>query len=499
MPTLDGTDRSVELAPGVRITAPGLRGEAQLVDVGPTSPTRATQVDSSRPEWDEALARSGVTRTRVIRLEVSEAPLPGTSEVRAPNGEDGLVVELPDLGETVGQVIVSIDEGGVVTWNFPVDASGRPDTATRGTGDRLRFVIRNTTPPPDEHGVERGLLGVIGRKILEVLVFPLTDPLLGEVTQAFVGRWEKANRPVRMRSFRPDQHRAASVDPLDRDTWQSLASGPSLWFVHGTFSTSHGGFGGLPSSTLAELHDRYGGRVVAFDHHSLGVSPVENVASLAELVPDGLGITADVVAHSRGGLVARALAGEGDAESPIQVRRAVYVGTPNHGTPLADPEHMVSLLDRVSTMLNLVPDPTVISDVIEAILTVVKTIARVGLAALPGLASMDPRGEFLGAFNTGADTGVIHHAIASDYEPEGAVRRLVVHKVKDGVVDRVFADAANDLVVPTLGVFEGSTDAAFPIPDERRLVFSPGEAVFHGGFFSRPETTEALLRWLPGA
>jgi hypothetical protein len=498
MPTLDGTERAVELAPGVRITAPGLRGEAQLTDVGPAAPTRASQVDASRPAWDQALASSGVTRTRVITLDVAEAPLPGRSSVRAPSGEDGLVVEIPDLGESVGQVIVSIDEGGVVTWNFPVDAAGRQAPGTRGAGDLLRYVIRNTTPPPEEQGAERGLLGMVGQKILEVLVFPLTDPILGEITQAFAGRWETANRPVRVRGFPAGGHRSGDAAPITGEEWRSLGAGPSLWFVHGTFSTSQAGFGGLPDATLRELHDRYGGRVAAFDHHSLSVSPLDNVDALAELVPDGVSITADIVAHSRGGLVGRALSGEGGARSPVSVRRAVYVGTPNHGTPLASPEHMVSFVDRVSTMLNLVPDPTAVSDVLEAVLVVVKMVARVGLTALPGLASMDPKGDFLGDFNRGVDTGVVHHAIAADYEPGGAVRRLVRHKVKDGLMDRVFQDSANDLVVPTSGVYEGSADVAFPIPEDRRLVFGPTDAVFHGGFFSQPATSEALLRWLPG-
>ena len=492
MPTLDGTDRAVELAPGVRIVAPGLRGTIDLHEVPPDNPTRATQVDAARPAWEEALASAGALRTRVITLDVTEAPPPGASGVRAPSGEDGLVIELPDLGDTVDQVVAAVDEAGVVTWNFPLTPDGAPAT-TRGAGSTLRYVIRNTTPPTDEQGTDRGLIGAIGRKVLEVLLFPVVDPVLGPVTRAFAGAWERSKRPVRVRGFLPGDHRSAQAEPLTEEEWRRLGSGPCLLFVHGTFATSHGGFGALPTATMEELHRRYGGRVAAFDHHTLAVDPLANVAALGELIPDGVKLTADVVAHSRGGLVARALAGEGVA-SPIEVRRGVYVGTPNHGTPLADPAHMVAFLDRVTTMLNFVPDPIGVTDVLEAVLTVVKVIARTGLGALPGLASMDPGGEFLASFNTGAETGVIHHAIAADYEPVGAVRRLVTQLAKDAVVDRVFDDAANDLVVPTVGVYEGSGDPAFPIPEERRLLFA--KDVFHGTFFSQPDTSRVLLEWL---
>ena len=52
---------------------------------------------------------------------------------------------------------------------------------------------------------------------------------------------------------------------------------------------------------MTALHEAYGGRVVALDHHSVSVTPKENAELLAGLVPDGAALEVDLVTHSRGG------------------------------------------------------------------------------------------------------------------------------------------------------------------------------------------------------
>ena len=73
---------------------------------------------------------------------------------------------------------------------------------------------------------------------------------------------------------------------------------------------------------------------------------------------------------------------------------------------------------------------------------------------------------------------------------------MILKTVTDVVIDRVFADAANDLVVPTLGVSEGSADLAFPIDPGRLLVYDQSRGVQHTSFFSEPDTSSKLLEWL---
>lgn len=48
----------------------------------------------------------------------------------------------------------------------------------------------------------------------------------------------------------------------DEELVKLSAGSPLLMFMHGTFSTAHAGFGELAPDTLAELHRRYGGRVL---------------------------------------------------------------------------------------------------------------------------------------------------------------------------------------------------------------------------------------------
>ena len=64
--------------------------------------------------------------------------------------------------------------------------------------------------------------------------------------------------------------------------------GPLLVFVHGTFSTTAGGFGRLWTESparIADLFDKYGKRVYTLDHATLCASPISNALSLAAVMP----------------------------------------------------------------------------------------------------------------------------------------------------------------------------------------------------------------------
>ncbi|NIR37557.1 MAG: hypothetical protein GWN07_16760, partial [Actinobacteria bacterium] len=89
--------------------------------------------------------------------------------------------------------------------------------------------------------------------------------------------------------------------------------------------------------------------VLGFDHRTLGVDPLENAEELlAELtrLPAG-GIVFDAVCHSRGGLVLRSLIEHLLPASGLDTRfeRAVFVGSTNGGTALADRENWHRLID----------------------------------------------------------------------------------------------------------------------------------------------------------
>jgi hypothetical protein len=337
---------------------------------------------------------------------------------------------------------------------------------------------------------------------LKVLVYPITDPIFGAATDAIAGLWEKKHRPYALRTVTPDNYLAplrlngsdTGVVPLSRDDageWQRLSAGRALLFVHGTFSTTHGGFGGLPLAVMQELATRYGGRVIGFDHPSLSHDPRRNVAEFFEHVPAGTTLDVDIVCHSRGGLVSRELDQAGRPD--LKVGRIVFVGVPNAGTALADPNHMVSMIDRLTSALNLLPDGT-LSTVLESLLTAVKVIGRGGLKSLDGLAAMNPTGAYLPALAAGTQGGATYVAITADYEPtDTAFGSLVLN----GAVDRIFENARNDLVVPTDGVFQANAPS-FPIPVASLLKIAPSNGVLHTTYFRHQPVHEALLRWLKG-
>jgi hypothetical protein len=494
--TLDGSASPVTVEPGYTLQAPGLIGEAT------SAPPRGPAVRGGGPEeatvaLDDALAAAGLREARTIVLDVREQPAaaPSTARTRS-TGEEGLELETPDLGPDRGQVVLAIDEDGVMTWTHPEPSDGQ--AARRGTGS-TRFVIRRHVPTPSvEAAPTRGLARAVGHKLLKVLVYPLTDPLLGAVGSSFAAAWERRRRPYGLRTFLPDEHRSPPTAVLDAAAVRSLTDGPTLLFLHGTFSTSHAAFGGLAGETLAALHEQYQGRVLAFDHPTLSVAPERNVEWLLEALPAGRALRLDVVAHSRGGLVGRVLAGALGGIDGVHVRRLVFGATPNLGTALTDADHLVHLLDRMTTMLNLLPPgpASAVTATLEAIVTVVKVLGRAGLAGLDGLAAMQPGGSLIQRLNT-ASVGSPEEsfALAADFTPSGGLRSLLTAGVVGAAADRVFGEP-NDVVVPTAGVYD-ATGPGFPVDVARRVRFD-GASVWHGALFRQPETASALCAWLRG-
>ena len=504
MAHLDGTGGAVDVAPGYRIVAPGLLGTVTARERRtPGVPDRGPELVT--PAFDRVMEAAGLREVMNLDLAVRHVPPPPSApQTRTVAGEDALVLEAPDLGADVGQVVLAVDEAGAVTWSFPETSTRDIEPPqVRGSGGVKRFVVRWTAPsPPQSDSTERGLFGAVGRAFLKVLVYPVTDAVLGPVTEHFARRWETRQRPYTVRPFRPEGFRVPTLGPLTGPEWEHLASGPALLFVHGTISTSHGGFGSLPVETMAELHRRYAGRVFAFDHFTLSHSPEENVAELAARMPDGISVEVDIVSHSRGGLVTRVLAGElGGGTTPgLAVRRAVFVATPNHGTALADADHMIAFIDRYTSILNIVPPGPlqVVSEILEAIVTIVKIIGSAALHGLDGLLAMDPRGDLIERLEDAPAPTADYYAMAADYRPTGALLSLVAGGVADAVIDRVFGNLANDLVVPTLGVSRGGAGPVPLVAGDRSFTFPDSAGVLHTSFFGAPETTAHLLDWLPG-
>jgi hypothetical protein len=490
---LHGGSASITLGGGYTLRAPGLKGTVCVLGpkaVGSRGPERSTAA------FDRAFAQAGIEEVTAIELVVAAAPFPAAAApVRGPDGADAFELQVPDLGPDYGQVVLAIDEGGAMHWHFPVDDELQVQASTtRGAGGSKTFLIPReiAAAPAAGPARERGLVSILGRKLLKVLIYPIADAVLGPLTDLAVGRWEASRRPHGVRRFLAGDK--AALTPAD---WHELAAGRALLFVHGTFSTAQAAFGDLPAATLDVLAARYAGRVFAFEHPSLSEHPRTNARWFFAQMPADVSLEVDIVCHSRGGLVSRCLASRaadvGIDPARFRVRRMVLAGVPNQGTLLANPDHMVSFLDRMTTALNFFPDNGV-TDVLEAILTVVKVAGHAGLSGLEGLAAMRPGNDFLDELDRSAIPGCTFFGLGGDFEPSGAGLGAAFCKAADSLIDRVFEDAPNDLVVPTAGM--RAWQGAVQIPDERFLSFPASRGVMHTSYFPQPETSASLLRWL---
>jgi len=474
----------------VTLRTPGLAGSAQSLP--PQAPaTRAAE--QSTAELEAALARASVQPQETVEISgTREVGAPAGAAVRSTSfGEPAIEVTVPDAGADWGQFLLAKDESGVVTWHFPVDTANRLDV-TRGAATRT-YVIRRFAAPAAATAATRGLFGALGKKLLKVLAFRLLDPIGGEVGDYFAARWEARSRPYRFRSFLPASYQAEDVPPLGPDDWHALSAGRSLLMIHGTISRTQSAFGSLSPATVQALHVRYQGRVFSFDHFTLSEDPKQNVEWFFSHVPDGTKLEVDVVCHSRGGLVARELA-ERESEfslgsRQLAVRRVVFVAVPNAGTILADADYMNDFVDSYTNLLNFLPDNGV-SETFETVITVAKQLSVGALRGLDGLQSMKPGGGFLTALNTGARDGKRYFALSANFEPKDPGWKAWA---TDRLLDKIFK-ADNDLVVPTLGVYDRNGSGFFPI--EEREVFDKDAGIAHTAFFGDPRVQAKILEWL---
>ncbi|MFD0664574.1 esterase/lipase family protein [Thermocatellispora tengchongensis] len=274
------------------------------------------------------------------------------------------------------------------------------------------------------------------------------------------------------------------AEDLHPSRWAGLEAGEggerrTLLLLHGAFGRTHSSFGGMPAEAFARLHAAYGGRVIAFDHHTLTHDPAENARRLIALIPDGADLHLDVLAHSRGGLVARELAQNAAAlplgRRRVRIGRVMFAGTPNAGTPLADPARLRHLAGRLTTLLAATGQ----AGPLGAVQELVKHLASGASGDLPGLTAMSPAGAYLRGLNAFGPHAhgprPRYRALAAEYGPPGD--------------DGVFGEGVgNDVVVPVAAV--GAMGRTGRVPDTHVL-----ERVHHHAYFESAAATRRILTW----
>jgi hypothetical protein len=441
------------------------------------------------------------TTVRILGSRAREQ-LPGTSiTLRAP-GFRGAITQLASGGSPPRVNALPFNEAAndaevMLAAHLSLHLEGRPPDGASGLRSRSALATHPRLIVPKRNGIAYALLqtdeqGVSSFVFAEAresneAAFPLTvsertthrtlrvfmwpaQTVQGSGSFAAVNRFERLHRPNRLVQLAPNGGWRAP-------DWHALARGPALLLLHGTFGTPQSAFDDwLRHESFARVLAGYGGRCFAYAHPTLAASPDENLAWLLANLPARKDCV-DIVAHGRGGLLARLIATDGR----VPVRRACLVGTPNRGTPLVAESSLPRYLDgHVALIARARRD--VAGPTLQGALSVARCVALGLMAELPGLEAMTPGSLLLRAL--GAHRSAVPHwyTVGAQYSGAGAPSA-------PGLDPDDFAALPNDTVVPSDGCHD---PGATPV-ESLRL---GGVDVHHHNYFANVHVRERLGTWL---
>ncbi|MFH0998095.1 MAG: CHAT domain-containing protein [Pseudomonadota bacterium] len=485
-------------------------------DTGSFRAFRLPSEEDTSLVFQEAMVEQGIYEQETIHMDVT-----GPGRLRGFNadpGNDEVVLRPAHTSDPANaiKVVLYQDESGGMSWHFPDGffASADPAAAKAGSGSALRtstqpmFTIptrtvaaRRSVANTHQPSHLRGPITKWGRKIFKVLVLPLASDLLDRPMELIVGKIESKYRQDLVRSLTVDNYRARVTAPFGN--WAALDGKRSLLVVHGIFSSTDGMLSLLPRAEMARIEKFYEGRMIALDQLTVSKSPEDNarffLQQAAQAVPGGR-LEFDILCHSRGGIVARALVEQGLSllpNHPCRFRKVYFAATPNQGSMLADPAHIVDMLDVFTNMLTNFPDGAV-SYSVEVFLAIIKLLAYTAERSLPGLSAMGTESYITRVLNSSRTRSPAAYASsASNYIPDPKRDNAFFNgRFADYIIDRIFSKdgtpVLNDLVVPQDGVHGANGHPSFPIQDA--LVYEDDAHVWHTGFFEQPRTINHILK-----
>jgi hypothetical protein len=432
--------RAREQVPGTSITllAPGFSGSLTQLTPGP----------AARTEFDlpfaEAAAGADVMLAAQLNLQLNARMAESVSGLRSRSAVVGHPRIIVPRRAGVAYALLQTDETGASSFLAPLSSDHREVVFP------LSIAARGYT-----------------RRTLRVLMWPELQST-GPGSLAVAARWESVRRPHELL-----QWSAAGWQPFDI---ASCASGPALLLLHDTFSTGPAAFAQWTRhDSFSEVAARYPGHCLAFTHPTLSVGLEENLQWLIANLADIPG-SFDVVAHGRGGLLARALAVDGT----LPLRRVCQLGAPNQGTKLADEAQLPRFLDAHVAMLARTTRDVALGT-LEGALCLARCVAQGLRASLPGVEALTPESAPLRALADFRSPRLQWFTVGAQFEPlDGHGReefRQRAHEPPD------------DGVVPTQGCHE----PGIPVNDKLQLA---GRAHHHHNYFSSDRVRKALAHWL---
>jgi hypothetical protein len=436
---------------------------------------------------------------------------------------DAVIIEPAPPPPNAVQVVLYQDEAGALSWHLadgaPVGAASDPPVA-RLRGGRLRdtFTIptrtagaRTALRAEPASARLRGFITILGRKVFKVLILPLVSEWFGQPLRKLVTVIESHYRREMIRPLSLLDYRKAAGEEFS--DWQALRGKRALLVVHGIFSTTEGMLSRFPETAMEALQTNYEGRMIALDQLTVSSGPEDNARNFLTKAKAALGrdtVEFDILCHSRGGIVSRALVERGHEivpDHPCRFKKVFFAGTPNSGSQLADPDHMVTMIDAFTNFATAFPDGFA-SYALELLLGLVKLLVHSGERHLAGAAAMSTLSDqyitkiLNSAQPSAANPKGDYAAVSSDFNPTS--ESGLAWRLANQLVDRIFhtsgGDAiSNDLVVPSQGVYRKNGHSWFPI--EKLLLFEAGDGVKHTDYFAQPQVVEAI-HWhfgVPGA
>ncbi|WP_165069612.1 DUF7379 domain-containing protein [Paludisphaera rhizosphaerae] len=427
--------------------------------------------------------------------------------------------------------VVLLEQDGVYSWEFATEATTRSAAGQkrgRAAAPAQRMVKFQITPAlqaaPKRGETRRGIIGDFIAEKVRAFVFKFAARIAVGSAMAFLERNVRRGL-VAMSDGDPSRwgllDDPTSLLPKDRPA-------RVLLFVHGTFSSTIGSYGALSATPwgqefLKAARENYD-LVIGFDHATLSNDPLENASDLLARLqsiswphPPRL----DVVTHSRGGLVLRSLSEHllPLASFPVLIERVVFVAVTNGGTRLAEPANWHAMIDFYTNLsvaacrvIGMMPQAKavtlVLGEIAQGLGSLVKYLATtiVTERAVPGLAAMEPDGDFIKKLNEEqvnqpSIANSYYCAITSEFEPRvfggDHEPKEFPGRLLQWIID-VFAKQlikeANDLVVDTASMTRVDPQLGKYIKDT--LDFGKNPQVYHTNYFVRPEVANALARWL---
>jgi hypothetical protein len=495
--------QEVAVADGVviRVRTPGMQFRWTTLEAIPA--LDATEAGAEMGGWNEAIAENDLEQLTALRAE--PVAMLGIEEGEAapvlvvPESED-LYVDLhaqPLPGESL---LVMVETDGVVQWYAPANARIAVNPPVLG--------IEETTAPPElefriprstlSRGAEvlgidaAGIGGAIVRFFRVKLIKELIDAPVRFVLDWIVDNVEKKAKPHEgFRFFDQD----ANYPFCTPEQLAAMAGQRVLLLTHGIFSSLEVAFKGIADpagDVMRHLRAIYKDNIIGWDHWTVGKTPFKNAEEmLSALTP---GVRPDIVCHSRGGLVTRAMLEHPQLIAKRQTRfatvgKAIFVAGACQGSQLATLNNVNRLLNIYSAVasFSLLGGAGVLLKVIVGVLRVLAH----GATRLPSIEALSAdlaQNEFLRALNESDLTPtreiVVVHA---NYDPaKGPLAGFL-----DLNVDLVFGQG-NDMVVPFLGAEtfdkwqQVPTNIHYGTPSERQSV------VMHTNFFWQPGVHKLL-------